>query len=185
MTSEPIPDSISIEDLMGLLAKAPSDTENSELPPLGSAVPFLPLGEGNAGILDLSIVLEQIIAVSGGAPLIQVLQCLVYLSAGALDRLQSACAELAEIPGPHAAEAAAEMRRSALLLARASSMITSVTAPATVGSVIMRCREEGINTEEVSHIPRRIFVSDALLLALGLEPAAFTAYLKRRAPITD
>ena len=185
MTSEPVPDSVSIEDLMRLLAKAPSDAENDEMPPLGTAVPCLPISAETSGILDLSIVMEQIIAASGGAPLIQVLQCLIYLSAGALDRLRDASTELAQMPGPHAAEAAAEMRRSTLLLARANSMITSVVAPATVGSVIIRCQEEGICVEQASHIPRRIYVSDALLLALGLDPAAFTAYLKRRAPITD
>lgn len=184
MTSERVPDSISAEELMARLAKAPSDTENNETPPLGTAVPVLPLSEDDAGVLDLCIAVEQIITASGGAPLIQVLQCLLYLAVGATDRLNESIDELRQIPDPHAAEAADEMRQATLALARASTMISSVVGPVTAGAVLVRCREENIPLMGSGQVPRRIFVSDALLQALGVEPAAFTAYLRRRAHVS-
>ena len=182
-----IPDSVSAEELLARLASAPSDQENDELPPLGADVPALPFASDAAGILDLSIFMEQIIAKAGGAPLIQVLQCLVYLASAATDRLHGSVAELEQLDDPHAMEAADEMRRSTMAMNRATRLISEVVGPATVGGVIVRCREEGINPfgRDGDRIPRRIFVSDELLDALGLDPTAFTAYLKRRAPIRD
>jgi hypothetical protein len=179
-----IPDSVSAKQLLSLLGGAPSDEENSELPPLGDRVPALPLAAEGAGILDLSIFMEQIIAKSGGAPLIQVLQCLVYLVAAATDRLHSTVSDIEASDDPYAAEAAEVMRANAMSMACAAQLISQVVSSATVGSVIFRCQEEGLSLGG-GKIPRRIFVSDALLEALGLDSEIFTAYLKRRAPISD
>jgi len=185
MTSDRAPNAMSMEDLLSLLAGAPSDKVNGELPPMGSSVPALPIGDEQAGILDLAVFMEQVIAASGGAPLVQVLQCLIFLAGGATERVRESVAELEALDDPGAMEAAEEMQRQAYLLSQATRMITKAVGPATIGSIVYRCAEENIPVADGAMIPRRIFVSTALLETLGLDPVAYTAWLRRRVPIQE
>lgn len=166
MSDQQPPDAISSEQLQQLLGEAnrgPSDHL------VGTAVPTLPLFADDAGIGDLVLGVEQLIAAAGGATMLQMLHASCYLMtmtrAALISRLTDKTVDWNEFPFVY-------LHTQALVrsLSQCIASVEEFADPLTE----YHAKNLGARLDS----PRKGVVSDNALKALGLDIASYDAQLR-------
>lgn len=180
-----VPDSVSMETLAALINAARTAKGD---PPIGDVLPRLPLMASEAGLLDLTIAIEQLILRSGGVNFIQLLHAAAYLIDACKDGIDGELTNLS-----HRAAAAETPRECEVLNRVQSRLLTDMAAlehclvvlgrilePLTVQTIEVRASQQRTAKPAGVFPERRFLVSDDLLTVLGVSPHDFDTYFRAR-----
>lgn len=171
MTDNRPPDAISSEQLRQLLKQA-SEAADSYEHAIGTAVPVLPLSAQDAGVGDLVLGVEQLVAAAGGATTLQMLHACMYLLSMAGHALANRINNDEVDWSEHPAQLIYMQTRSLIqAINQCIDCIEAFSAPLTVYHV----HNVGNNSQN----PRKGLVSDATLNALGIDIATYDDQIRR------
>jgi hypothetical protein len=170
-----IPDSVSLEKLLQQVRKLRND---KGLPPKGTVLPPLPLSGPGTGMLDLTVVLEQIISDAAGVGMIQMMHLTSYL----LDAIISGLVEEVDRHKQQrdAVSQGVAIRASAdvALLKGSQALLHSLLEPLTNHLGARQMAELLFAGQYGPGIQRRVVISDTILDALGINRSEFDAYFE-------
>lgn len=180
-----VPDSISAAQLLEL-AKAARAASGG--PPIGDALPVLPLADPEGGVLDLTIAVEQIILRAGGVNFLQMLHAAAFLLDACKDGLDDELTNLS-----HKAAAAETPRECEVLNRVQSRLLTDLAAMehclVVLGRILEPLTARTLEVRDVAYrlrggkrefVGRPALVSDETLQALGVSVPDFDKYFHAR-----
>lgn len=139
------------------------------------ALPELHFGADDSGMLDLAIAMEQLIAVSGGANLIQMLHASVYV----LEACELAFKEKLASLDPNSGDpSTSSLLRDTGAVGRALHCVREVAQRPTAALAMLHMAKTRPGETERSML--RLLVSERLLCALEIDPEAYYVELKQR-----
>lgn len=186
MSSTPeIPDAASTEQLLQRIRKLRSD---GGLPPRNTTLPALPLSRDNAGMLDLTVVVEQLVLDAGGAGILQMLHLASFVLDAVIDGVKQELTpyikergeEQSPVDEAIGAGVVARAGADIILLSASQNLLHYVLTPLTGKFGADRTKEEASLGHDGMALLRHVLVSDALIEALGIERSDFDAYFKKR-----
>jgi hypothetical protein len=176
-----VPDSVTADELLKRIRQLRSD---GGLPPRATTLPSLPLSGEGAGMLDLTVVLEQLILDAGGVSMLQMLHLTSFLFDAVIDGIHKDMQPYADgTANVNPAIAQGVFSRASAdiaVLSAAQGLLHSVLTPLTCKIGQLRATEvERLGHEGLARY-RRVLVSDALVESLGIGLSEFDAYFRKR-----
>lgn len=166
-----IPDSPEVPDSPEELIRAARKQRGGIVSP---ALPELHFGADDSGMLDLAIAMEQLIAVSGGASLIQLLHASVYVlemcELGFKEKLASCVSD--------GDPAISSLVRDAGTIGHALRCVREVAQRPTAALAMLRMKTTRPGETERSML--RFLVSERFLRTLEIDPEAYYVELTQR-----
>lgn len=144
---------------------------------ISPVLPELGLGADDSGLLDLAIVIEQLVAISGGASLIQMLHACVYI----LEAVERGFKEkLSTVGDKHdlSADTSHQMLVDAASVGHALRCIRDLTQRPTAVLAMHHMVASPPGDTERSML--RFLVSERMLRVLEIDPEPYYAELKER-----
>lgn len=179
-----IPDAASPEQLLQRIRDL---RKEGGLPPRATTLPALPLAGDHAGVLDLTVVTEQLILEAGGVNMLQMMHLTSFLLDAVIDGIKTEMEPyLKQRGGGPTAEAAvargvvAKASADINLLAASQSLLHRVLAPLTAMRTAERAKEINSLGHDGCALYRRVLVSDQVIESLGIERSEFDAHFKKR-----
>jgi hypothetical protein len=184
-----IPDSASTDQLLQRIR----DLRNEGgLPPRATTLPSLPLTGESSGILDLTVVLEQLVLDAGGVNVLQIMHLAAFLLDAAIDGIKkeitpyllrqrgSEDPEAADVEIPVAQGVVAKATSNVAMLNASHDLLQQVLIPLSNQVLHLRARKMASLGHEGAILYRRLLVSDQLIDSLGIERSEFNAYFRKR-----
>jgi hypothetical protein len=172
-----IPDSVSASQLMERIRRL---RDEGGLPPRSTTLPTLPVSDPSSGLLDLTVVLEQIVLDGGGVIMPQLLHLTSFLIDAVVTGIRAEIEPYTKVNSPLDLAVITRGDADVRLLLASQELIYSVLKPMTQSFTATRLpaiKELGHDGRQAL---RRLLVSDNLLAALGISEADFEKHFYSR-----
>lgn len=144
-------------------------------PPVTAVFPDFHLNGERAGLLDLTVLIQQIIFAGKGASIVQMLQASAYLLDTCRDGLRNRVEELKAEQSPHLEAVLFQVNEEIEILSACLTMLERVVQPVTLNLLSMGFRASSLpRTAANAHeYAKSSMVSRSILEALEIDPSAF------------
>jgi hypothetical protein len=179
-----VPDSVTPEQLLQHIHRF---RKSEGLPPRATTLPSLPLAGDQAGFLDLTMVVEQILIEAGGSNMLQMLQLASFLLDSVLEGIRKEVEPYTkqQFAGPVqegliAQAVVARTNADLAFLSTSQDMLHRVLAPLTSTLGRARAKELVSLGHQGLALYRRALFSDQTVESLGIPIQDFDAYFRQR-----
>jgi hypothetical protein len=174
-----IPDAASTDQLLQRIRDL---RKEGGLPPVSATLPRLPFSGESAGILDLTVVIEQLVLNAGGVNMLQMMHVVSFLLDAVIDGIRQEMAPYIEHQAKDIVAQGVVSRASAdlSLLNASQELLQHVLAPLTNKIGFDRTRDLAAKGYRDIPLLRLVLVSDSILEALGIDSSEYNAYFEKR-----
>jgi hypothetical protein len=172
-----VPDSVSAEGLLNHIRQL---RKEGGLPPRSTTLPALPVSDPGSGILDLTVVIEQIVLDAGGVVMPQLLHLTSFLLDAVINGIQQEVEPHTKVESPLDLAVVMRANTDVRLLMACQELLHDVLKPMTqafTANQLPRLKDLGHDGKQAL---RRLLVSDALLEALGIPGIDFDKHFYNR-----
>jgi hypothetical protein len=172
-----IPDSVSPHQL---LERIRSLRKEGGLPPRSTTLPTLPVSDPTCGLLDLTVVLEQIVLDGGGVIMPQLLHLVSFLLDAVMTGIKMELEPHTKVNTPLDLAIATRGDADIRMLMASQELVYTVLKPMTAaftGNRLQAIKDLGHDGKQAL---RRLLVSDTMLAALGISEAEFDKHFYGR-----
>jgi hypothetical protein len=172
-----IPDSVSPSQLLERIRNL---RREGGLPPRSTTLPTLPISDPSCGLLDLTVVIEQIVLDGGGVIMPQLLHLVSFLLDAVMTGIKVETEPHAKINSPLDLAIATRGDADIRMLQASQELVYTVLKPMTAAFTGHRLQSINDLGYDGKHALRRLLVSDAMLAALGIPEAEFEKHFRAR-----
>jgi|LakMenEpi03Aug12_release.lakeMendotaPanAssembly.Ray.scaffolds.fasta_scaffold306573_2 hypothetical protein len=172
-----IPDSVSPSQLLERIRNL---RKEGGLPPRSTTLPTLPVSDPSCGLLDLTVVIEQIVLDGGGVIMPQLLHLVSFLLDAVVHGIKTTVEPHTKINNPLDLAIATRADADIRMLLASQELVYTVLKPMTAsftGERLQSIKDLGHDGKQAL---RRLLVSDAMLGALGISEAEFEKHFYAR-----
>lgn len=172
-----IPDSVSPSQLLERIRNLHRE---GGLPPRSTTLPTLPVSDPSCGLLDLTVVLEQIVLDGGGVIMPQLLHLVSFLLDAVIHGIKTEIEPHAKVNNPLDLAIATRGDADIRMLMASQELVYTVLKPMTAAFTGNRLKSINDLGHDGKQALRRLLVSDAMLGALGIPEAEFEKHFHAR-----
>jgi hypothetical protein len=172
-----IPDSVSPSQLLERIRNL---RKEGGLPPRSTTLPTLPVSDPTCGLLDLTVVLEQIVLDGGGVIMPQLLHLVSFLLDAVMTGIKVELEPHTKVNTPLDLAIATRGDADIRMLMASQELVHIVLKPMTAaftGNRLQSIKDLGHDGKQAL---RRLLVSDTMLAALGIPEAEFEKHFYSR-----